>query len=63
MARTSHPTKIDIPDNARAALVDLSSQMKQAHWNVKGPAFIALHARFDIDKDLSLVEAHGQAAS
>ena len=34
--------------NARLAdAVDLSSQMKQAHWNVKGPAFIALHELFD----------------
>jgi starvation-inducible DNA-binding protein len=27
--------------------VDLQSQMKQAHWNVKGPSFIALHELFD----------------
>lgn len=58
MSRTLHPTRIDIPDNTRSAMVellnarladavDLSSQMKQAHWNVKGPAFIALHELFD----------------
>ena len=58
MPRTLHRTKIDIPDNLRAATidllnarladaVDLSSQMKQAHWNVKGPGFIALHELFD----------------
>ena len=57
MARM-HPTRIDIPENARAALagllnarladaVDLATQMKQAHWNVKGPNFIALHELFD----------------
>ena len=38
--------------NARLAdAVDLSSQMKQAHWNVKGPAFIALHQLFDTIHD------------
>ena len=26
---------------------DLYSQVKQAHWNVKGPQFIALHELFD----------------
>lgn len=53
-----HPSKIDLPEatcremaallNARLAdAVDLSTQMKQAHWNVKGPSFIALHELFD----------------
>ena len=30
-----------------ASAVDLQLQMKQAHWNVKGPSFIALHELFD----------------
>ncbi len=30
-----------------AGAVDLQMQMKQAHWNVKGPSFIALHELFD----------------
>src|SRR5881628_1903132 len=30
-----------------AAAVDLQMQMKQAHWNVKGPHFIGLHELFD----------------
>lgn len=62
MPRMLHPTKIDIADNTRAAMidvlnarladaVDLASQMKQAHWNVKGPAFIALHELFDAVHD------------
>lgn len=52
------PTKNDIPEPTRAEVVgllnqrladciDLQSQCKQAHWNVKGPSFIALHKLFD----------------
>ena len=34
--------------NARLAdAIDLQLQAKQAHWNVKGPQFIALHQLFD----------------
>ena len=53
-----HKTSIDIDGEAREQLVallnqeladtfDLYSQTKQAHWNVKGPHFIALHELFD----------------
>lgn len=53
-----HTTKIDIAKgkreeiiallNARLAdAIDLQSQAKQAHWNVKGMNFIALHELFD----------------
>lgn len=53
-----HKTKIDISLNNREKLVeilnarladaiDLKSQSKQAHWNVKGMNFIALHELFD----------------
>jgi len=40
--------------NARLAdAIDLATQIKQAHWNVKGPSFIALHVLFDkINEDV-----------
>lgn len=53
-----HPTKNDIPLAKRnkivallnellASATDLGLQTKQAHWNVKGDNFIALHELFD----------------
>lgn len=30
-----------------ASAIDCQMQMKHAHWNVKGPSFIALHELFD----------------
>jgi starvation-inducible DNA-binding protein len=51
-------TRNDLPAVARAEIsdllnqrladcIDLQTQCKQAHWNVKGPSFIALHKLFD----------------
>jgi starvation-inducible DNA-binding protein len=41
-------TKVSDLCNARLAdLIDLQTQVKQAHWNVKGPGFIAIHELFD----------------
>ena len=53
-----HNTKIDLPEDKRVQIIDilnqrladatdLKSQSKQAHWNVKGSSFIALHELFD----------------
>jgi starvation-inducible DNA-binding protein len=57
-ASRMYETENDIPLNRRTELimlmnqrladaVDLQLQMKQAHWNVKGPEFIGLHRLFD----------------
>ena len=57
-AGTTFPTRIDIGAESRTKAVsllnqhladafDLMSQTKFAHWNVKGPNFIALHKLFD----------------
>lgn len=51
-------TKIDLSSKTREAVikelqprladgVDLITQAKQAHWNVKGPSFIPLHDLFE----------------
>src|SRR6266571_6412999 len=53
-----YKTENDIPQQLRLKLhvlanqgladaVDLQMQIKQAHWNVKGPQFIGLHELFD----------------
>lgn len=55
---TLYATKNDLPETTRteavgllnqrlASCIDLQTQCKQAHWNVKGPSFIALHKLFD----------------
>jgi starvation-inducible DNA-binding protein len=36
-----------IMNDRLASAIDLQMQMKQAHWNVKGPNFIGLHELFD----------------
>ena len=57
-ASKMYETENDIPKERRLELnalmnqrladaVDLQMQMKQAHWNVKGPHFIGLHELFD----------------
>jgi len=38
---------IELLNQRLADCIDLQTQCKQAHWNVKGPSFIALHKLFD----------------
>ncbi|MEK0181068.1 MULTISPECIES: DNA starvation/stationary phase protection protein Dps [Microcoleus] len=53
-----YPTRIDMPAETRSQIVgllnatlattlDLKTQVKQAHWNVKGMDFYQLHLLFD----------------
>lgn len=54
----TYPTSVGVPENNRQALIallnarladsaDLRSQVKWAHWNLKGMHFIQLHELFD----------------
>jgi len=38
---------IDLLNRHLSAAIDLHAQLKQAHWNVRGPNFIAIHTLFD----------------
>jgi starvation-inducible DNA-binding protein len=38
---------VELLDARLADAIDLGTQTKHAHWNVKGPNFIALHELFD----------------
>ncbi len=61
--KIANPTKNDLAEDVRESVIDLLQasladsadlqfQAKTAHWNVKGPSFIALHELFD--------QAHGE---
>lgn len=67
-----HQTRNSLPEKVRSGVIDVLSprladllelyaQVKQAHWNVKGPNFIGLHELFDdIAED---VEDHGDTVA
>ena len=56
--KSMHATRNDLPSNTKttriallnenlAATIDLALITKQAHWNLKGPQFIAVHELLD----------------
>src|ERR1700758_5613924 len=47
LPRNTRTEVIGVLNNRLADIIDLQMQMKQAHWNVKGPHFIGLHELFD----------------
>jgi starvation-inducible DNA-binding protein len=47
LPETSRVEAIELLNQRLADCIDLQTQCKQAHWNVKGPNFIALHKLFD----------------
>ena len=47
LARDTRVEVIALLNQRLAEAIDLQTQCKQAHWNVKGPTFIALHKLFD----------------
>ncbi|QCI97087.1 DNA starvation/stationary phase protection protein Dps [Agrobacterium larrymoorei] len=63
----THKTRNDLPSNAKAtvigllnealaSVIDLALVTKQAHWNLKGPQFIAIHEL--LDKFRKLLDNH-----
>lgn len=77
MSVNAFPTRIDLPAERREKLIgilnqhladtiDLHSQTKYAHWNVKGPNFISLHKLFDelaetLDEAVDMIAERGTA--
>jgi len=47
MSKDVRAPVIDLLNERLADVIDLDTQIKQAHWNVKGPHFIGLHELFD----------------
>lgn len=58
MSQHPYMSRLDLGEEVRRAVIpvlqarlsdtlDLFAQLKQAHWNVRGPQFIALHDLFD----------------
>ena len=47
LPKPTRETVVGLINQRLADIVDLKRQIKQAHWNVKGPHFIGLHKLFD----------------
>jgi starvation-inducible DNA-binding protein len=53
LAEAVRARSIAVLNATLASAIDLERQAKQAHWNVRGPNFIALHELFDKLADCS----------
>jgi len=47
LSETIRAQSVELLNRHLAAAIDLHAQVKQAHWNVRGPGFIAVHQLFD----------------
>lgn len=47
LSETIRAQSVELLNKHLAAAIDLHAQMKQAHWNVRGLSFIAIHELFD----------------
>jgi starvation-inducible DNA-binding protein len=47
LAANVRAQSIELLNKHLAAAIDLHAQVKMAHWNVRGPGFIAIHELFD----------------
>lgn len=47
LSATIRPQSAEALNRHLAAAIDLHAQVKQAHWNVRGPNFMAIHEWFD----------------
>lgn len=47
LAENIRAQSVELLNKHLAAAIDLHAQMKQAHWNVRGLSFIAIHELFD----------------
>src|SRR4051812_19550551 len=53
LSEATRSKAVDLLNARLADAIDLQTQTKHAHWNVKGPNFIALHELFDnINEDV-----------
>ena len=47
MSKNIRARSVGVLNRHLAAAIDLHAQVKQAHWNVRGASFIAIHELFD----------------
>ena len=57
LTRASRTQVATLLNRRLADAIDLQTQCKQAHWNVKGPNFIALHQRESLMDSFALRDA------